>query len=56
MTPRYDGLRHPERDEAIREYAQQHPDFSHEEIAKHFGLCRSRITQILGGNKEEKHE
>lgn len=53
MTPRYDGLRHPDRDKAIQEYANQHPDFSHEEIAQHFGLSRSRITQILGKNKEE---
>jgi hypothetical protein len=59
MTPRYDSLRnkHIDRDAAIREYARQHPDYAHWEIAEHFasqyGLCRSRITQILGKGKKE---
>lgn len=53
MTPRYDSIRNLniKRDEAIREYARQHPDYAHQEIADHFGLCRSRITQILGKGK-----
>lgn len=55
MTPRYDSLRNRniERDKAIQEYANQHSDFSHEEIAKFFGLSRSRVTQILGKGKKE---
>lgn len=47
MTPRYDSLRKTERDAEIRKYATEHPDYSHREIAEHFGLCRSRVTQIL---------
>ena len=56
MTPRYDSLRNLniKRDEAIREYAKQHPDYAHQEIADYFGLCRSRITQILGKAKMKK--
>ncbi len=55
MTPRYDSLRKTDRDESIREYARQHPDYAHQEIATQFGLCRSRITQILGkGTSESK--
>ena len=56
MTPRYDSLRNRniERDEAIQEYARQHPDYAHREIAGHFELSRSRITQILGKGKVVK--
>jgi len=68
MTPRYDSLRnkHIERDESIREYARQHPDYAHWEIADHFRLSgqfklsRSRITQILGrkgtGERQQERE
>ena len=45
---RYDSLRKTERDRVIQKYADEHPDMSHEEIAKNFKLSRSRITQILG--------
>jgi len=56
MTPRYDSLRNHniDRDESIREYARQHPDYAHQEIARYFGLSRSRITQILGASKVKK--
>jgi hypothetical protein len=53
MTPRYDSLRKTDRDKAIQEYASQHPDLAHREIARQFSLSRSRITQILGRKKGE---
>ena len=61
MTPRYDSLRKTARDEEIKEYCQEHPDYSHKEIAEHFGVSRSNVTRILGNshkqvNKESKRK
>lgn len=45
--PKYDSLRKTKRDNEIRRYAKKHPTYSHQEIASKFGICRTRVTQIL---------
>ena len=50
--PKYDALRKRERDNEIRKYAQEHPDYSHQEIADYFGLSRSNVTRILNSKQK----
>jgi len=45
--PRYDSLRKTDRDLQVLDYALKHPDYSRKEIGQQFGLCHSRISQIL---------
>lgn len=45
--PRYDSLRKTARDEEIRRFAKEHDDWSHQEIADHFGISRSNVSRIL---------
>lgn len=54
VMPTYDSLRKVGRDNKIRQYAKKHPDYSHQEIADHFGISRSNATRILnqGGQDE----
>ena len=48
---RYDRLRKIERNKAVKQYAQEHPELSAKEIGEHFGVSGSRIWYILHDNK-----
>lgn len=54
---RYDPLRKLERNKALREYAQAHPDLSLKEIGRVFNISESRVCRILkaGNTKAGEH-
>jgi len=43
---RYDSLRKLERNKALREYKDAHPEASWEEVGKVFGVKRQRAQQL----------
>jgi hypothetical protein len=45
---RYDNLRKPERNQAVKDYANAHPDQSAAEIGMAFNISRQRVLQITG--------
>ncbi len=48
---KYDSMRKIERNKALREYAENHPRFSLQEIGEIFGISKQRVSIILkGGN------
>ncbi len=44
---KYDGLRKIERNKALREYAEKHPNSSLQEIGEIFGISKQRVSIIL---------
>ena len=49
--PRYDSVRKIERNKAIVECANNHPDFSLKEIGKIFGISAVRVWVLLKKQK-----
>ena len=47
VMPTYNSLRKVGRDNHIRQSAQTHQDYSHQEIADKFGISRSNVTRLL---------
>ena len=51
---RYDNLRKLERNKALKEYTEGHPDLSLKEIGEIFGISESRVWRILHSNQSQK--
>lgn len=54
ITMKYASNTKVERNQALREYAQSHPDLSQREIGKAFGITRQRANQIIKQRNNEK--
>jgi hypothetical protein len=52
--PRWDSKRKPERDAALVQYADNHPDFTYEEIGHAFGITRQRAFEIVKKARQKR--
>lgn len=51
---KHDSLRKLARNQILKLYAKEHPDFSMKEIGGIFGISASRVWVILNGKRPKK--
>ena len=49
---RYDSMRKIERNKALYEYVERHPDLSMKEVGEVFGVCTSRVSRLLSQKRK----